>query len=204
MLPRNTFECISHGAAPALRLPMAFAASLALHLLAALLISPPLNTSGRAPQPHFLLAHLQTPQPQPPAPPPPAQEAPTTETASPALPEEATPEASDGIPVERKARFAAPPNFENLETLPSAAPGQLRLRLHVSAQGKLQRIEMLENTGTLPEFIAGVYEQIERETYAPAIVGGQAIDGYFDILIFASPATGPGDAKAPTVTKNGR
>lgn len=172
---------------PMAALARAIAVSVLLHLVAFSLLEPrtPPYHGSRALAPP-LLARLQAPSSAPPLPPTPLP-VDATETASLAKPTDPAANA-DGAALTRKAGFALPPNFWPVESLSVAGTTRLKLRLHVSALGALQRIDILESELVTPDFLAAVYEQLELARFAPAESLGRKIPGAFEILIVAQPA----------------
>lgn len=73
----------------------------------------------------------------------------------------------------------------------------MKLRIYIAASSKLERIEILDSKHVPAEFLPVIFEQLEQREYLAAIANGQPEDGFFDILIFANPASDMHNARMP-------
>jgi hypothetical protein len=173
------------------RLLAAGAASIALHVLVVAALAPPLPSPGMVrPPARILLAHLIPPAV------PPATTLPPPVVAD--IPEESPPSepargetSADGPPLLGRARFAAPPDFRRLEMLTMPGEVRLKLRVHVSALGKLERIDVLETTLVSAEFLSIVKAQLQAAAYVPARTESGPIASDFTVEIGGSPEPEP-------------
>lgn len=170
------------------RLAMAFLASVVLHALA--LGWPQGGPAGRLPvpaRPAPLLARLAEPATAPALPAAPA--------ADPEVPVSVGRKVgADDTPLTQKARFATPPDFSAAEAVPLVRAAHLKLRIHVTAQGRTARIEILESRLVPPDFLAAVSEMLAGARFLPGVAGGVAVDSSFDIVIDGNPPAEMGGA----------
>lgn len=164
------------------RLALAFLASVVLHALA---LGWPHRggSAGRLPvqaRPVPLLASLAKPST-----PPSLAAAPV---ANPEVPVSVGRKVgADDTPLAQKARFATPPDFSAAEAVPLVRAIRLKLRIHVTAQGRAGRIEILESLLVPPDFLAAVSETLAGARFLPGEAGGEPVDSSFDLVIDGNP-----------------
>lgn len=167
---------------PLAQLAWPLAASLALHLGAGWIFlgSPQfLPRQGKNLTLTVTLASTQQPEPgkivqaDPPAVPP---AAPPVAPASTATPN------TDGQ-ITEKARFLLAPDLSALEEIAVPVSGSLTLRLHVSALGTVDRIEVLKSDPVPRELLDGLFATLRRTRLVPARAGSQPVASTLDLVI---------------------
>lgn len=163
------------------RLQQAFAASLALHVLAGWLAFPvwleaPLARVAPGPLSVRLDARPAAVPPYNSAP----QDRNTGVTTGPSA--EATPASLT------RPRFLILPDIDGLRTIPVPAAGMLSLRLYVTAAGTVERVELRRSDPIPPELLAGLQRQFKQAALQPAMSAAGPAPGTLDIDVRFEPA----------------
>jgi hypothetical protein len=90
--------------------------------------------------------------------------------------------------VTEKAAFIVPPELSILETIPVIAAGSITLRLHVSALGTLDRVEVLRADPVPRDLMDGLLDAMGQTKLSPARrADGSAAASQIDLVIRVEP-----------------
>lgn len=180
------------------RLALCLLGSAGLHLLALAVPSPvprfaPPGPLKRAAPVTVRFAgrpvSLVAPPDQPPSDHPPARSAPSPQPAA------------DAPPLDRTVRLLSPPDFSEVELLPTPVPVRLRYEFHVAADGSLADLVLLKSS-PVPAGLMPVIERALRSArFAPAVAAGRPVAGRFEMNVEIVPESpvqhlGPGARRA--------
>lgn len=163
------------------RLAWALAISLALHLCLGWLLSPQSTAflpRGKAVSLTVALATKEHSESLPPAEAESAPVAPSTRAA-----ESASIAPHPAGTLTQKAHFLAAPDLAPLEEIPVPASGKLTLRLHVSAQGTVDRVAVVASDPMPGELLDGLLLRFRQTQLAPARAGSKAVASTLDLVI---------------------
>lgn len=168
----------------AARLAWPLAVSLSLHLgIGALLSAKPadyLSRSLKVSRLTVVLPARSLPEPKPDRP---REQPPAPAAAS-------VPRDPAGT-MTQKARFLVEPDLAALEEIPVPFPGSLNIRLHVSAQGNVDRVSLLKGDPVPKELLAGLMARMEHARLAPALAGSDPVASTLDLVIRFEPGPTP-------------
>lgn len=107
--------------------------------------------------------------------------------------DEVSREASTGKPdgtLTQQAKFLTSPDFSGLQELPVLFAGEMTLRLHISALGRIEKVTVIRSDPVAKDFLERAKQELLRTPMTPAQEGERRVASTMDLVIRYEPETG--------------
>lgn len=108
--------------------------------------------------------------------------------------------ANDAPPLDRAIRLLTPPDFSEVEMLPTPVPIRLRYEFHVGPDGMPADLVLLQSSPVPADLMPVIERALRSARFAPAVSAGRPVAGRFEMNVEIDPASpvlhlGPGSRR---------